>query len=384
VTTADILNGEAPGHSNVEDNVAALPVGVSGEDEVDAVASLATNTTELAMSSLNYYGSWAEAMETLNHSVMPTSKVLLVVDAPTSNSKIATKMIDDLALLSKALSTVYSVQFTHGAKQSQQRRPAYMLVSVPLESTDDVPIAIPALAAKARRTECPRLHCLNRDCTLRPTEELNQLTAETPLCNLFATCEMNNSDMDGDAADHDMGEEDAGEEGGLASDSILEVPTKRFAVKLWPFAYGSEFYKNVIEVLHGAARPDAVIVATLSAHPGIQLAVHDLKLSCHTVLDRVRQHSASHGMTLLREVLFAQFYSQEKAKVLPSEKRLRSGDLSSVRVRAPEDQTPLLSDMPPDSATSAWRASNDVSPSSTDLKPQPLHGWQPSWTPRTE
>ena len=139
-------------------------------------------------------------------------------------------------------------------------------------------------------------------------------------------------------------------------------------MKLWPFAYGSEFYKHVIEGLYGAARPNAVIVATRSAHPGIQLAVHDLKLSCHTVLDRVRQHSASHGMTLLREVLFAQIYCQEKAKVLPSEKRLLSGDFLSVRVRAPEDQTPLLSDMPPDSATSAWRASNDVSPSSTDLK----------------
>ena len=137
---------------------------------------------------------------------------------------------------------------------------------------------------------------------------------------------------------------------------------------LWPFAYGSEFYKHILEALYGQARPQTLIVATTSAHPGPQLAAHALKINVHIVVDRVRQHSAAHGQTLLRDVLYLQAYSQEKAKVLPSEKRLLSGDLSFVLVRAPDDQTTLLTDMPSDRALSAWRAGADVSPASKDLE----------------
>ena len=396
---SDGLKAEAACPGIAGDDVAVLPVGESGEAEVDTVAVTAAAKTELALTGLNSYKSWQEAHETLNHSVMPTSKVLLIVDAPTSKAKTVTKMIEQLEAVSKTLSTkkqkfvvitgsrlelssaafnklelsfpsntTYGVQLTHGTMQSKRRRPAFMLVSVPPESTDDVPTTIPALAAKASRKEHTRLRCMNGDCPLRPKEELDQLTAETPMSDLPPDCEMSKSDLEGDAADVDMGEADAGEEDALAADSFLQVPTRRFVVDLWPFAYGSEFYKHIIEALYGQARPQTLIVATTSAHPGPQLAAHALKINVHIVVDRVRQHSAAHGQTLLRDVLYSQAYSQEKAKVLPSEKRLLSGDLSFVLVRAPDDQTTLLTDMPSDRALSAWRAGADVSPASKDLE----------------
>ena len=171
----------------------------------------------------------------LNHSVMPTSKVLLIVDAPTSRAKTVPKMIEQLEAVSKTLSTkkqkfvvitgsrlelssaafnklelsfpsntTYGVQLTHGTMQSKRRRPAFMLVSVPPESTDDVPTTIPALAAKASRKEHTRLRCMNGDCPLRPKEELDQLTAETPMSDLPPDCEMSKSDLEGEAADVDM------------------------------------------------------------------------------------------------------------------------------------------------------------------------------------
>ena len=380
-------------------DVVALPVGESGVVEIDPVATAAAAKTELALSALNYYTSWTEAAETLNHSVLPTSKVLLLLDAPTSKSKCVSKLIDQLATLSKTLCTkkqklvvvtgsrldhssaaynklqlcfasytIYSVQLTHGSVQSKRRRPAFMLVAVPPDSTDDVPTTIPALAARPRPTEHTKLRCLDGDCPLRPKEELDQLTAETPMNELSADCEMNASDLEGGAADDEMGVADAGEDDVLAADSAIQAPTKRFLVDLWPFAYGSEFYKHIVESLYGQARPQIVIVATTSAHPGPQLAAHDLKMSCHTVLDRVRAHSACHGTTLLKSVVYAQIHSQEKAKVLPADKRFLTSDLSFVRVRAPEDQTTLLSDMPPNRSTSAWRAGIDMSPASNDLE----------------
>ena len=72
---------------------------------MDPVATAAAAKTELALSALNYYTSWTEAAETLNHSVLPTWKVLMLLDAPTSKSKCVSKLIDQLATLSKTLGT---------------------------------------------------------------------------------------------------------------------------------------------------------------------------------------------------------------------------------------------------------------------------------------
>ena len=74
-------------------DVVALPVGESGVVEIDPVATAAAAKTELALSALNYYTSWTETAETLNHSVLPTSKVLMLLDAPTSKSKCVSKLI---------------------------------------------------------------------------------------------------------------------------------------------------------------------------------------------------------------------------------------------------------------------------------------------------
>ena len=88
------------------------------------------------------------------------------MDAPTSKAKTLIKMIEQLEVVSKTLgtkkqkfiviagsrldlssaaynklqlvfpcNTTYSVQLTHGSMQSKRRHPAFMLVSVPPEST---------------------------------------------------------------------------------------------------------------------------------------------------------------------------------------------------------------------------------------------------------
>ncbi len=385
-----------------------LSADVEATEEVDRVAIAAAAKTEVALSTVNYYASWPEVIETVSHTTMPTSKLLLLVDAPTSKSKILLKMIDQLAGISKIVTSkkikvlvnagtridlcasasnklalafpsynVFKVQLSHGAVQSKRRRPASLLVAVPPDATEDVPSAIAALSARPRKGECVGLRCMDADCPLRPRAELDQLTKDKPLTELAPECELNDSDQEGGAEDVGMGEKDDEAEADQDEDAPMAVvdttivvpPKHRLIVDLWPFAYGAEFYKFIIDALYGeSGRPQVMIIVTTSAHPGPQLAAYDLKMTSHTVLERVRVHAASHGQTVMKNILYKQAYTQEKAKVLPSEKRLLSGDLSFVRVQAPKDQTTLFGEMAPDRATSAWRAGIDMAPASKDLE----------------
>ena len=79
-----------------------------------------------------------------------------------------------------------------------------MVAGVPQDATDDVPTAIAALAATARKGETTFLRCMDQDCRLRPHDELDVLLSSSGgLESLLPDCEMDRDDMEGGAADVD-------------------------------------------------------------------------------------------------------------------------------------------------------------------------------------
>jgi hypothetical protein len=377
----------------------ALAAGVL-EPEIDPARELATAKAELAMSSLTRYDTWQQLGNSLASVVMPSAKVMFFVDAPTSKPKVVVALLDKVAQLSKSLPTkrfkvavsagtrldlvssvfskmslsfptlqIYNVQLSHGARQHQKRRPSYLLLAVPADSQDEVPAAVSALAARARQGEKTRLRCLNPHCPLRPAAELDALLMVAGDGEVMPDCEMNMDDMEGGAGDADMLEEasDALD----ADDDIVKPPQgmRGMIVDLWPFAFSREFYKHICQSLHEqSGLPNHVVYVSTSAHPAPMLAAHDAKITAHLVLDRVREHSASHGEDVLRSTLFSEYYAAEKAKQSSGTKRLLSSELTFVEVRAPHDQPVLFGDVASDTAVSAWRAGSDLAPASEDLE----------------
>ena len=71
--------------------------------------------------------------------------------------------------------STFLVQLTHGSVQRKSKLPGYMLL---VQANDDcVPVTIPALNLRAKRSEQCRLRCMSADCPLRPPEELESLLA---------------------------------------------------------------------------------------------------------------------------------------------------------------------------------------------------------------
>ena len=74
-------------------------------------------------------------------------------------------------------------------------------------------------------------------------------------------------------------------------------------VCLWPFAFGKEFYKSLVQGVCGGERLSHIVVLTTSAHPACLLAAHDLLVPAHVHLDRVSEHSRNHCQLVLKDFL---------------------------------------------------------------------------------
>lgn len=373
-------------------------VEVSVAEEADPIMEAALAKTDVALSTLTSYESIADAFSAVESSLVPSSRLLIFIDVPTSKPKILLKLVEQAAGLTKALPTkrvkvvvstggrislaatalnkltvdlpnftTYTVQLAHGAKQFKRRRPGFMLVSVPPDSAEDVPSSIPALAAKARSTEFLRMRCLDAACPLRPKEEFAAIEAAM-MANLGdhdAACEMNPDDMDDEAGDADIEEMAVEDEPAVSP----PVPAARpFVVDLWPFAFCSDYYKSILNGLYAeGAPPHHMIHITTSGHPAPQMAAADLRVQCATVYDRVRPHGLAHGQAILRDRILREYVREGKAKVAPEAKRIVAEDLSFVSLSAPPDQTSLFDDVPANSG-SAWRAGLDQAPPSADME----------------
>ena len=249
--------------------------------------------------------------------VMPSQKILILVDAPTSKLRVALHMIDAakasaqtlvsnkvklaviagnrldyVAGISAKLNTVFAapwqifmIQLSHGTKQYSRRRPSYLLLVVPGGSAEEVPTFIPALAKRAARSEKTRMRCLARECPLRSQIERDDLPeVDDP------ACELHGDDLEGGDAEDVVEGGDAEENDKDEADDEIVMPSGKHAciVDLWPFAQSRAFYKHIITALFGQSLPKHLILLTRTAHPAALLAAHDSQIAAHVVLGGVR------------------------------------------------------------------------------------------------
>ena len=112
-----------------------------------------------------------------------------------------------------------------------------------------------------------------------------------------------------------------------AEDDLL-APEKRDCVSdLWPFAFGKDYYKAMVQALLPGTSIHNWIVMTTSAHPSVALAGHELGAKVAVYHDRVNAHAAGHGRELLRLAFDRMIGKHERAGVAKKEKRMRDADL---------------------------------------------------------
>ena len=259
--------------------------------------------------------------------------------------------------------STFLVQLTHGNVQRKSKLPGYMLL---VQANDDcVPVTIPALNLRAKRSEQCRLRCMSADCPLRPPEELESLLAmvgggvDALAADAGGQCELLVDDLQGDAGDEDAAEE---EEGGERDPDVelIQMPGRRLPVDLWPFAFGKEYYKCLMTSLGGAGgKPAHVVLVSTSAHPAPLVAMHDLGVRGHILRDRVKRHASAHGEAIMKKLLLGDFLEKEKAKVeAAGQKRVLSSEIEPFAVQAPEEQPIKFWEAAAD-GKSAWRAGVD-------------------------
>jgi hypothetical protein len=75
------------------------------EAELDPAKDIATSKADLAMANLTRYESWQSLGGSLASVVMPSSKVMFFVDAPTSKAKVVVALLERVTQVSKLLQT---------------------------------------------------------------------------------------------------------------------------------------------------------------------------------------------------------------------------------------------------------------------------------------
>ena len=389
-------SGQAPtGTGSIPDDVDMNTVGADILVEKDPIKEAALEKVEGAMAKLNVYSDVDRLETALVQTLMPTHKLFIMVDAPTSRSRVALALLDRVAaLLTKATAkkfrvavpvgarldllvavqnklTVlfqglpqYTVQLTHGPVQKERRRPSYLQVVYSEDhktDTENVPVTVPALAVRARRGESTRLRCLCKDCPLRPKEELERiLVAENGgQQTVPADIELEREDLEEALDDGQKEEEEDEAEGAEDGEVEMAAPGKKrdCIVDLWPFAYPADYYKSIVNALSddGSSLPHHMAVLTCSGHPAPALAAHSMGIQLHLAQDRVKHHSRAHGEQILKSVLLRSFYADAKAKADPSTKRLMASEFHLLHVEAPKEQPICFMEVPGSSQTSSWR-----------------------------
>ena len=368
------------------------------DEEVDPISVVVQQKVEASMMKISSYQTYDDLERCLAGVVLSSHKVIYLIDAPTSKARVVMSMIDWVVkLLAKLpctpnsrilvpvgsrvdlLSAVdvrmttnitdmvhFSIQLNGGEDQRVRKKAAYCqyACSSKLLVEGKVPCSIPAQLARAQKGECTRLRCLDSQCPLRTQQEnaaLKQFGEPSAVPN--------NSEIDADDREVENVDDQMQEETGTSTenDTALEelVPPgsrRDCIVDLWPFAFGKEYYKALLDGIAPNDSVDHLVVLSTSAHPSVLLAGHDRRMNVHVLLDRVKQHSIRHGEKILRNWLTRFHDEVERKKVDPASKRLRSEDLFFVKVKAPAVQPVHFIDVPSDEQKSAWRAGMDSIP----------------------
>ena len=375
------------------------------DEEEDVVAGIVRGKVEAALMKINYYPACDQLESVLKGIIMSTHNVVFIVDAPSSKPRVLVNLIDwtvkliqqlpcgdrirllipvgqrlDLLSAVESRSMVvlpnllhFCIQLNSGDEQKVRKKAGYMhyACSPQVLGQGSVPCSIPAQATRAGHGECTRLRCLDSQCPFRPQDEKTALMPlDGNLAQIPANSEIPAEDREHENVDAHMQDDSSAPDKDPMADVLAQLlpPSGRrdCIVDLWPFAFGKEFYKALIDGVAANESLDHMVVMTTSAHPSLPLAGHDRHMNVHVLLDRVKEHSKRHGEAVLKGWLTQSYDAVERKKVDPAQKRLRNEDLYFVTIPAPETQPVHFVDVPTDSAS--WRAGINCIPDSDVLE----------------
>lgn len=367
------------------------------------VAALAKVDAELGK--LNCYESFGEVSGVLNRTLVPTERLSVLIDFPTSKTRMVVGRIEELGTLLQShghgqgarvpplkvrvlitcgsriglvgavqlrLQAVcptlahYVVMITSG-RYHGTRAMQYAVVALDPESAKDkrIPHSIEALAVRAKRGECTRLRCLDQDCGLRSTQESLEMAKVAG--DKHPDIEIDPEHLEEKFAD--CVEEEEGEE-----DVVVVVegvkptgPGRAMVRDLWPFAMPRDYYKGLMSGILDGETSSHALVLTGTAHPASTLAFRDLSMTVHVVMYNVKGHSRSHGQKVLKDQLYAELYAVERASSR-HDKRVLERDATFITVRAPLDQPVRFDSV--ELVAGTWRSGIDLTPTSETLERQ--------------
>ena len=155
------------------------------------------------------------------------------------------------------------------------------------------------------------------------------------------------SDREDDDVNDDQPEEDEAKQDG-ENEALAEAlgpdpndgASRDSTVDLWHHAGGKEYYKSLATLGMEAKTPQHIVCLTSTGHPGVALAAHDLKARAYLLFTKTTSHSIAHGVRLQNTILFRYYYREVMGRA-GALKRLRSRDLLTVDLQAPDQEIPF-------------------------------------------
>jgi len=357
------------------------------EEIKDPVADKVRAMVEADMTQVSQHESW-ESLQSEILSCTLMGKTIILVDCPTSKTKIVLERVaqaaalvpagvdskfvivvtvglrlDVLAAVAQKAKTILSIA-THfvvtltGANKNQGARSKTTFVVVVQSKTlkdEWVPFQIEAMGGKAHGYEKLRLRCMNRNCSLRDRAPVDAdgLVKTNPT---DAQEELNKEDLQYDGLDDMLDAIETTEEGsGDANDE--QVPeASRYVVDLFPFSQSLAFYLALMKSTCHVQTARNFILLTSTSHPNAWIAARGLSLRCFVWSAGPGSHAKKHGNDLANHILGQRHWATASATVTASVVSINKRQLDALQyivVTAPEAQVVQLFDVAP---RSTWRS----------------------------
>jgi len=310
------------------------------DEEVDP-AKLATEQ-KMAVGLLKFTFHRKSATEFTNDlasSLLTSRPLWVVVDAPTSKSKVILNLLEVAA---KAILGVGATKFriivfcgrrlevigavnlkaaplfpasinvpitlTTNTQAWWCHKPSYMLTVLSPDVKDSaafqnsVPLTVEALSAKAHAYEQCRRRCVDVNCKFRPVKDQEKLASVVAMATPATNYELERDDTEDTGIDENV-QDVAADDG--AQDVAFVPPTdcaKHPVCLDWcPIHLPKDFYLRVFRAVTPQEPITQIIALTTTAAPGLLFAAHELGAEMHMFYDRVTDHSFEHGQEIFKQ-----------------------------------------------------------------------------------
>ena len=383
---ADVTGGQSPsvaegaGPSNAEPPLDDLLEALSRDAETaegqpvkDAVVECALAMTAKDMVHVNMHTTAAEFLADIKNRVLPTSMVLVYVDAATSKPQYLYSFLAHrnefpkthsvfipvgrrfqvlaglLENLSRGISkdrAPFVVESSFTEDQSLTERPTYT-VFLPALPSQKVPVRVNLKGCRTQYSECLDLVCASHTCPGRPGSREAKPDAGKPGAD---ETEVGKDDQEAPNEFTDMFTEDkedatAEEDANRVRDALggqaASPPEECAPVKLFAFGNPVSYYaKHLLEVCD-ARRFSHIFIYSRTAHPALLVAARSVGLDVTVLHEGISPHSLYHGELLLRQLLTESHMPAARQKIgsdVRGIQRSSARPLQWIDIQAPSEQ----------------------------------------------